>query len=135
MLRRIAQHACRGEVLGELGRNVGGFHQLVVVVGGAFGARKQPFEGAGNLAVEEGTDRCEGEPARLECSDALETLEMLRPVAAGAPGALGRGEQSLALVVPDRVDGDAGPLGQFVDSPVRHDRASMPSSRCGQHLA
>jgi len=50
-------------------------------------------------------------------------FEVLGTEAAGAPAALAAGEEALALVVADRVDGDAGPLGQFVDAPVAHEFA------------
>ena len=65
-------------------------------------------------------DGGEREAARLQRADALESLEVLRTEATGAPTAFAAREQSLPLVVADGVDGDPGPLGQFVDAPVAH---------------
>ena len=71
----------------------------------------------GAVGVQEGADRGEGEPLALEVADPAQALEMRRAVELVAAGSLRGGEQALAGVIPDRVDGDAGLVGELVDAP------------------
>jgi len=70
------------------------------------------------VGVEQGPDRGEREPLGLEVADALEPFEVLGAVDLGAPDPRGRGEEALALVEADRVDGQARLAGEVVDPPL-----------------
>ena len=102
------------------------------VVGDAIASGQQALDRA--LVLEEGADRSEREPARLQPTDALEPLEVLGPVAERAPDALGRREQAFALVVADGVDRHAGSLGQVVDAPAVLVGAATSGSSLESHL-
>ena len=68
--------------------------------------------------VDDGPDRGEREALGLELADPVEALEVLGVVEAVAALLGRRRQQALPGVVADRVDGEAGPLGQLVDPPA-----------------
>ena len=74
-----------------------------------------PSTSSGPLGVEQRPDRGEGEAAGLEVADLGQPVEVVLAVDLGPAGPLGRGEQALALVEADRVDGQPGAPGQLVD--------------------
>ncbi len=117
----VAEQADLLEPTHEVDGHPGRVDQLVVVVRRALASDEQRLERRRpTVVVEQGLDRGEREPARLERADAFEALEMSRSVPHGAPAALAGRQEPLALVVANRVDRDAGPLRQLVDAPLAH---------------
>jgi len=120
VLGGVAQQARSREVTHEGVVDPGGLEQFLPVVGGLLRTLEQPGERTRVVAFEEGVDGGEREATRLQRADALQAFQVLGAEAAGAAVAFAGAQQALSLVVADRVDGDAGPLGQFVDAPVAH---------------
>lgn len=97
------------------------------------GSGEEPFE-ARPVDIDDRPDRGEGEPLGPELPDTVEAVEVLLPVEPVATLLHRRLEQAFPGVVPDRVDGEAGPLGQLVDPAaevVPHIWPVTPRCGCG----
>ena len=83
----------------------------------------------GPVGLEQGPDRGEREAPGLEVADLGEAVEVVLAVDLGPAGPGGRGEQALALVEADGVDGQARPAGQLVDADLGHRSCSSSVAR------
>ena len=102
----VGEQADFMQAVDDLSRDAGPFDQFVSRVLTARVRREQTLE-AGPVGVEQGSDRREREALGLEVANALDSGEMVGAVELVPARTFGRGEQLLAHVVPDRVDGEA----------------------------